>query len=102
MQAVIETGGKQYLVEKGNAILVEKLEGEKGQKIVFDKVLLINGDKVQVGTPVVAGAKVEAKIVDQEKAPKVIIHKYKRRKGYHKTQGHRQKQTRVEITGIVA
>jgi large subunit ribosomal protein L21 len=102
MQAVIQTGGKQYVVEKGISLVVEKLVGEKGDKVVFDQVLLVNGDKVLVGAPLVAGAKVEAKITDQAKGEKVIIHTYKRRKGYHKTKGHRQQQTRVEITNIVA
>ncbi|EKD41806.1 MAG: 50S ribosomal protein L21 [uncultured bacterium] len=102
MQAVIQTGGHQYVVEKGHLLVVEKLAGEKGSKVVFDQVLLINGDRVQVGTPLIAGASVEAKIIDQNKGEKVVSRVYKRRKGYHKTKGHRQQLTRVEITGIVA
>lgn len=101
MQAVIKTGGKQYLVGKGDKILIEKLEGEKGGDIVFNEVLLIRGDKIQIGTPLVEGAKVSGKILTQEKSKKVIISTYKRRKGYHKTKGHRQNLTRVEITDVV-
>lgn len=100
IQAVIQTGGKQYLVSKGDRIAIEKLEGENGKDITFDKVLMINGDKVQVGTPYVSGASVLGKILGQKKGKKVTIYKYKRRKGYHKKQGHRQNHTHVEITDI--
>ena len=100
MQAIIQTGGKQYVVSKGDKILVEKMAGEAGGEVSFDKVLLIKGDTVKIGAPLVNGAKVLAKILGQEKAKKVIAFKYKRRKGYHKTKGHRQQLTRVEITGI--
>lgn len=102
MQAVIHTGGKQYIVTKGDTLFVEKLEGDTGRDIVFDQVLLINDEVVRIGTPTVAGAKVTAKIVSQDKASKVLIYKYKRRKGYHKKQGHRQQVTKVQITEIHA
>ncbi|HBF12335.1 MAG TPA: 50S ribosomal protein L21 [Deltaproteobacteria bacterium] len=102
MQAVIQTGGKQYRVAKGNKILIEKLDGDKGQSITFDQVLLIEGDSVKVGTPLVSGAKVLATVVDQTKGEKVIAYKYKRRKGYHKKKGHRQSLTCVEIKEIHA
>ena len=102
MQAIIQTGGKQYVVTKGDKILVEKLVGDAGAEITFDKVLFVKGDELKIGTPLVSGAQVMAKIVEQEKAKKVIAFKYKRRKGYHKTKGHRQQLTRVEITEVRA
>ena len=100
MQAIIQTGGKQYIVSKGDKILVEKLGGDAGAEVKFDKVLMLKGDEVKIGAPTVAGAVVAGKILAQEKAKKVIAFKYKRRKGYHKTKGHRQELTRVEITEI--
>lgn len=100
MQAIIQTGGKQYVVAKGDKILVEKLAGDAGAAVIFDKVLFVKGDEVKIGAPLVAGAKVSGKILAQEQAKKVIAFKYKRRKGYHKTKGHRQELTRVEITDI--
>jgi large subunit ribosomal protein L21 len=101
MYAIIETGGKQYRVEKGMQIRVEKLPGEPGDKHVFDRVLLVGDDKdTRIGTPVVKGAKVSAKILDQGKAPKIVVFKMKRRKKYRVKRGHRQPTTFVEITGI--
>lgn len=100
MQAVIQTGGKQYLVAKGDRILIEKLEGDKGAKVSFDQILMINNNGLKLGQPLVAGAMVTATIVEQHKTKKVIVYKYKRRKGYHKKQGHRQNLTRVEIADI--
>ncbi|MDO8518591.1 MAG: 50S ribosomal protein L21 [Deltaproteobacteria bacterium] len=100
LQAIIKTGGKQYIVTKGDKILVEKLGGDAGAEVTFDQVLMVTGDQVKIGAPLVSGAKVAGKILSQEKAKKVIAFKYKRRKGYHKTKGHRQQLTRVEITGI--
>lgn len=102
MQAVIQTGGKQYLVQKGDKILVEKLEGQPGAEVVFGEILLVTGDSPQIGAPVVKGFKVTAKILRQEKSDKIRVFKYKRRKGYHKTQGHRQNLTRIEITALQA
>ena len=100
VQAVIETGGKQYLVSAGEKVLVGNLEGEAGAEIAFDRVLLVHGEQTSVGAPYVNGAKVTGKIVAQEKGDKIVIYTYKRRKGYHKKKGHRQQLTRVEITAI--
>ena len=98
--AVIKTGGKQYLVEEGTVLDVEKLPGQDG-KIVFGEVLLIdNGKTTKLGTPLVEGAKVEGEILEQFKDKKIRVFKMKRRKGYRKTQGHRQQKTRVKITKI--
>lgn len=97
--AVIKTGGKQYLVAKGDSIKIEKIPGEEGEKIVFDKVLLI-GDKI--GQPFIKGASVEAKILRQARARKVIIFKYKSKKRYKKKQGHRQQFTEVQILNVQA
>jgi large subunit ribosomal protein L21 len=98
MFAVIETGGKQYIVKEGDVIKVEKLPQEKGE-IEFDKVLMV-GDKV--GTPYVEGAKVKAEAVRVGKAKKIVVFKFKRRKGYAKKQGHRQQFSEVKITQISA
>lgn len=103
MYAVIQTGGKQYRVEEGNTIRVEKLETENGKEIILDKVLLIgDGDKVTIGRPVIEGAKVTADIVCQMKAPKIIVFKKRSKKGYKKTQGHRQNMTEIKIKSIKA
>lgn len=102
MQAVIQTGGKQYVVAQGDKLLVGKIEGEKGTDITFDDILLVTGETSKIGTPQVVGAKVQAKILEQTKSKKVLVFKYKRRKGFHKTRGHRQDYTRVEITSIQA
>ena len=99
--AIIKTGGKQYRVEKGDKIDVEKLDAEVGDTVTFDEVLALGaGDSVDVGSPFVAGAKVTAKVVDQHRAKKVIAFKFKRRKGYHKTKGHRRHLTKLEIQAI--
>lgn len=100
MQAVVETGGKQYIVTKGDKLAIEKLAGNPGDEVTFDKILLVDGETPQIGTPYVDGAKVVGKILKQEKAKKITVYKYKRRKGYHKKQGHRQQLTRVEIKEI--
>lgn len=100
MYAIVETGGKQYRITKGDIIQVEKLEEEKG-KITLDKVLLVENDKeTLVGTPYVEGAAVEAKILEHGKGKKIIIYKYKAKKDYRRKQGHRQPYTEIEITGI--
>ena len=100
MYAIVETGGKQYRVTKGDIIQVEKLEKEKG-KITLDKVLLIENDKeTLVGAPYIEGAAVEAKVLDHGKGKKIIIYKYKAKKDYRRKQGHRQPYTEIEITGI--
>ncbi len=101
MLAVIQTGGKQYDVQEGDKIKVEKIEGKVGDKIVFDQVLLIDdGKDLQVGKPFLEGAKVEGKILEQTKAPKIIIIKQKAKKRYLKKQGHSQKLTEIEIVKI--
>lgn len=101
MYAIIETGGKQYRVEKDDVIDVELLENEKGGKIVFKNVLFLNnGSASKVGTPYVSKSSVTGELVDQVKGPKVIAFKYKRRKGIRRKVGHRQKYSRVKITEI--
>lgn len=101
MYAVIRTGGKQYRVEQGQWLDVETLDGEPGGTIVFDDVLLVaNGDKVQVGAPTVAGARVQATLVRQGRGPKLVIFKYKRRKNLRRKNGHRQPYTRVRVEAI--
>ena len=101
MYAVIETGGKQYKVSEGDVIYIEKLDVEAGADIAFDKVLLIGeGSDVKVGAPVVDGVSVTGKVIKNDKAKKVVVYKYKPKKGYHKKQGHRQPYTKVEITKI--
>ncbi len=97
MKAIIETGGKQYRVEEGNEIYVEKLTGEVGDKVTFDKVLMAD-DKV--GTPYLTSVKVVGEIVKQGKQRKVVIFKYNPKKNYHKKQGHRQPYTKVVIKSI--
>ena len=97
MKAVIETGGKQYYVEEGTVLYIEKLETETGKEVVFDKVLMA-GDKV--GAPYVEGATVKAIVEKNGKAKKIIVYKYKSKKNYHKKQGHRQPYTKVKITAI--
>jgi large subunit ribosomal protein L21 len=101
MYAVIKTGGKQYRVSQGDRIRVEKLPGEVGADITLDEVLMLGGDKVSVGAPLVSGASVSAKIVAQDRAKKIIVFKYKRRKGYRRKYGHRQPYTELEITGVL-
>ena len=100
MYAVIETGGKQYKVQQGDTVFVEKLNAEAGENVIFDKVLVVGGDDLKVGTPYVNGVTVSATVAKQGKAKKVIVYKYKSKKGYHKKQGHRQPYTKVEITAI--
>ena len=101
MYAVIETGGKQYRVQQGDVISVEKLGVEAGDKVTFDKVLVVNdGEAVSVGTPCVEGATVGATVVENGKGKKVIIFKYKAKKDYRKKQGHRQPYTMVKIESL--
>ena len=102
MYAIIATGGKQYKVSEGDVIKVEKLGAEAGSTYTFDQVLVVSGDEVKVGDPVVAGATVEASVIEDGKAKKVIVYKYKRKTGYHKKQGHRQPYTKVKIEKINA
>ncbi|MCB1836578.1 MAG: 50S ribosomal protein L21 [Alcanivoracaceae bacterium] len=103
MYAVIKTGGKQYRVEEGDTLKIEKLEVGTGESIDFDEVLLVaDGDKITVGQPLVSGAKVTAEVVEQGRHDKVRIIKFRRRKHHRKQQGHRQWFTAVKITGIKA
>jgi len=101
MYAVIKTGGKQYKVTEGEIITIEKIEGDKGKEIVFDEVLMVNkGEILRIGNPYVSGAKVIGEIVAQKKGPKIYVFKMKRRKGYHKKIGHRQRLTVAKIKEI--
>jgi len=101
MYAIVDIAGQQFKVEKDQKLYVHRLEGEEGNKISFDKVLLIDsGSKISVGDPVVKGAAVSAKIISHMKADKVLVFKKKRRKGYQKLNGHRQYMTQIQIEGI--
>ena len=99
MKAVIKTGGKQYYVEEGTVLYVEKLDADTDAKVVFDEVLMV-GDSV--GSPLVKGAKVEAKVLKQGKAKKIKVYKYRQKKKYRRTQGHRQPYTKIVITKVMA
>ena len=100
MYAIIKTGGKQYRVQKGDEFRVEKLDAKVGDKVVFDEVVAVGGDKLIVGNPLVSGYVVNAEVIEQGKADKVIIYKYKAKKDYRRKNGHRQPFTLVKITGI--
>jgi len=101
MYAVFETGGKQYRVKSGDTLEIERVATEAGQPHTFDRVLLVSNDgKVTVGAPTLAGAKVVADVTQHLRGEKKIAFKMKRRKGYHRTVGHRQELTRVKITDI--
>ncbi|MDU5508539.1 50S ribosomal protein L21 [Finegoldia magna] len=102
MFAIIKTGGKQYKVSEGDVIKVEKIEAKAGDKIEFDQVLMVAGDDVKVGSPVVEGAKVSAEVLDQKKDKKIVIFKFKAKKNYRKKKGHRQPYTLVKIEKIDA
>ena len=103
MYAVVATGGKQYKVQQGDVLRVEKLIGDVGAEVAFDKVLMFSdGENVQIGQPVVEGAVVKGHIIEQGKSKKVIVFKYKRRKRYRRKQGHRQQYTAVKIDAIEA
>jgi len=101
MYAVIKTGGKQYRVHEGDILTVEKLDAQEGAVVEFGEVLAISDDDgLKVGTPVLNGAKVEAKVLNHGKGKKIIVFKYKPKKNYRKKQGHRQPYTKVQITKI--
>ncbi len=101
MYAVVKTGGKQYRVAQGDKLKVEKLEGIAGDKIVFDQVLMVaDGDKLNIGTPLLKGSTVSATIKSQGRHDKIEIVKFRRRKHFQKRTGHRQYYTELEITGI--
>ncbi len=101
MYAVIKTGGKQHRVSVGDVVAIEKIDGGKGDKVVFDNVLMVASEgEIRIGTPTVNGATVTGEIVAQTKAPKLAVFHMKRRKGYHKKTGHRQPLTRMRIREI--
>ena len=101
MYAIIESCGKQYKVAEGDVVFFEKLDVEEGKKVTFDKVILVSEEgKIEVGTPNVKGVNVEGKVVCHGKGKKIRVYKYKAKKNYRRTQGHRQPYTKVEITAI--
>lgn len=102
MNAVIQTGGKQYTITKGDTISVEKIPGNPGDEVDFKEVLMVSDGEgnARVGTPHVEGTSVKAKILGEKKGNKITVFKFKRRKGYRRKAGHRQKYTTVEITDI--
>lgn len=103
MYAIIKTGGKQYRVAAGDVVSLERLDGGAGDKIEFGEVLLVGTDEAtEVGTPVIAGASVSGTIVEQGRARKVLVFKFRRRKNYKRLKGHRQYYTRVRIDAIAA
>jgi large subunit ribosomal protein L21 len=103
MYAIIETGGKQYKVSENENITIEKLDAVKGATVTFDKVLMVaDGDSLKFGQPTVAGASVEAKVVVQDRGERIRVFRFKKRKGYRKTIGHRQYLTQVVVTKIKA
>lgn len=103
MYAVIESGGKQHRVEEGEVLQLDKLDVAAGDKVKFDKILMVGeGESVKIGTPYVKGSQVEAEVVKQGRGDKIKIVKFNRRKHYKKQQGHRQLFTEVKITGIKA
>ena len=101
MYAIIESCGRQYKVSEGEVVTFEKLDAEEGKKVSFDNVVLVSDEKtVKVGSPLVKGCKVEGTVVAHGKGKKIIVYKYKAKKNYRRTQGHRQPYTKVEIKSI--
>jgi len=100
--AIIRAGGKQYRVEKGDVVRVERLEGEVGSQVTLGEVLLLGGDDLKVGSPTVAGASVEGTVVEHDRGAKIRVFKYKKRKHYRRTRGHRQHVTAVRIDAVRA
>lgn len=98
--AIVQTGGKQYRVAEGDLIDVEKLDVEAGKETSLEVLFFADGDKVKLGSPLLSGASVTAEVIDQHKGEKVIAYKFKRRKGYHRTVGHRRQLTRLKIKSI--
>ncbi|MGI6143792.1 MAG: 50S ribosomal protein L21 [bacterium] len=102
MYAIIETGGKQYKVQPGDVVFVEKLPGEVGEKVEFDQVLALkDNEQLQVGTPYIEGARVVAKVLEQDKHKKILVFKYKAKSNYRRRYGHRQPYTRVLVEEII-
>lgn len=102
MYAIVECGGKQFRVAPGEVITVEKLPQEVGEAVLLDRVLLIGGEKTVIGSPVVEGAKVSAKVIEQGKSQKIIVFHYKAKKNIRKRRGHRQPYTRLRVEAIEA
>ena len=102
MYAVIQTGGKQYRVEVGSKLRLEKIDGNVGETVTLAEVLMVGGESPRIGRPVIDGASVEAKILEQGLAKKIKVYKKKRRQGYERTRGHRQPYTRIEVQKINA
>ncbi|MDQ0204408.1 50S ribosomal protein L21 [Pectinatus haikarae] len=103
MYAIFKTGGKQYRVAEGDTVIVEKLEAAEGDTVTFDEVLtVVNDTDVKIGTPIVSGAKITAKVEKQDKAKKILIFKYKAKSNYRRRQGHRQPYTKLTIEKIEA
>ena len=101
MYAIIEACGRQYKVAEGDVVFFEKLDTEEGKKVTFSNVVLVaDGEKVEIGSPFVKGAKVEGKVVAHGKGKKIVVFKYKPKKNYRRKQGHRQPYTKVEITAV--
>ena len=101
MYAIVETGGKQYKVQEGDFLRIEKIDGEVGTTLELDRVLCVGGgDEVAVGRPFVAGATVKCEILAQDRARKILVFKKKRRQGYHKMRGHRQAYTALRVAAI--
>ncbi len=100
MYAIVKTGGKQYKVAVGDIVEVEKLDGEPGAEITLPALLVVDDDRLTTDTGTLAEVSVTGRVVEQTKGPKIRIHKFKNKTGYHKRQGHRQRLTRVEVTGI--
>jgi large subunit ribosomal protein L21 len=100
MYAIVKTGGKQYKVAEGDIIEIEKLEGEPGVAVTLPAVLVVDGASVTSAADALAGVTVSGEVVAHTKGPKIVIHKFKNKTGYHKRQGHRQPLTRVKVTGI--
>ena len=103
MYAIVDTGGKQYKVKKDETLRIEKIPGEVGSQVSFDKILMLaDDDNVKIGRPVLDDVAVKGHVVEQEKAQKIIVFKYKKRKRYRRKQGHRQQYTAVKIDSIEA
>jgi large subunit ribosomal protein L21 len=100
MYAIVKTGGKQYKVAVDDVLTVEKIDGEPGAEVSLPAVLLVDGDELTTDAQALAGASVTAKVVEHTKGPKIRIHKFKNKTGYHKRQGHRQPLTKVQVTSI--
>lgn len=100
MYAIVKTGGKQYKVAVDDVLTVEKIVGEPGAEVSLPAVLLVDGDKLTTDADALAGASITAKVVEHTKGPKIRIHKFKNKTGYHKRQGHRQPLTKLQVTKI--